>query len=140
MKALRELRLRLHRRELDRRLVQGADPASSPELELRAQELVSPRFRTRMAAALRSTIEIAERPWPGPWSAQVPLQSQAILAERDTLLDLARDVVQEPSISARGMARLTELLTDGRSPLYYPSPRGALQAALRHTRSTLLLG
>jgi hypothetical protein len=38
------------------------------------------------------------------------------------------------------MARLAELLTDGRSRLYAPSPRGALQAALRHTRSTLLLG
>ena len=101
---------------------------------------MSPRFRTRMAAALRGTIEVAERPWPGPWSAQVPLQSQEILAERDTLLDLARDVVHEPSISARGMARLTELLTDGRSPFTSPSPRGALQAALRHTRSTLLLG
>lgn len=38
------------------------------------------------------------------------------------------------------MARLADLLTDGRSPLYYPSPRGALHAALRHTRITLLLG
>jgi hypothetical protein len=55
-------------------------------------------------------------------------------------LDLAREHVEEPRVSARGMARLTELLTDGRSPLYCPAPRGSKRAALRQTRATLLLG
>jgi hypothetical protein len=70
----------------------------------------------------------------------VPVQRSAILGERELMLGLARDLVEEPRVSARGMARLKDLLTDGRSPLYCPAPRGSLRAALRHARTTLLLG
>ena len=68
------------------------------------------------------------------------MQRDAILHERAQLLDLARLLCEEETVSARGTARIEELLTDGRSPLYYPAPRGALAAALRHARVTLLLG
>jgi hypothetical protein len=129
----------LLRRELDRRIARGEDPASSPELSRRARLLVSPGFRARMAAGLRRTIAAAEEPWPSRLSARVPVQRSAILDERERLLGLARALTEEPAVSARGMARIEELLTDGRSPLYYPAPRGALTAALSHTRATLLL-
>jgi hypothetical protein len=130
----------LLRRELDRRIARGADPASSPELSRRARQLVSPGFRARMAAGLRRTIAAAEQPWPSRLSARVPVQRSAILDERERLLGLARALTDEQTVSARGVARVEELLTDGRSPLYYPAPTGALTAALRHTRATLLLG
>jgi hypothetical protein len=61
----------LLRRELDRRIARGADPASSPELSRRARQLVSPGFRARMAAGLRRTIAAAEQPWPSRLSARV---------------------------------------------------------------------
>jgi hypothetical protein len=48
-------------------------------------------------------------------------------------------LTEEEQVSARGVARVEELLTDGRSPLYFPAPRGALAAAARHARVTLLL-
>jgi hypothetical protein len=128
------------RRKLDRKIAQGADPASSPELSCRARQLVSPGFRARMAAGLRRTIAAAEQPRPSPLSARVPVQRRAILDERERLLGLARALTDEETVSARGVARVEELLTDGRSPIYYPSPAGALRAALLHTRATLLLG
>ena len=129
----------LFRRELDRRIAQGADPESSPELSRRARQLVSSDFRARMAAGLRRAIAVAEQPRPTSLSARVPVQRSAILDERERLLGLARTLTEEQAVSARGMARVEELLTDGRSPLYYPAPSGALAAALRHPRSTLLL-
>jgi hypothetical protein len=129
----------LFRRDLDRKIALGADPASSPELSRRARQLVSPGFRARMAAGLRRTIAAAEQPWPRR-STQVPVQRSAILGERGQLLDLAHLLTEEDTVSPRGVARIEELLTDGRSPLYYPAPRGALAAALRHARATLLLG
>jgi hypothetical protein len=130
----------LLRRELDRRIVHGADPASSPALSRRARELVSAGFRARMAAGLRRAIAAAEQPRPSRLSARVPVQRSAILDEREQLVGVARTLIEEETVSARGVARVEELLTDGRSPLYYPAPRGALGAALRHARATLLLG
>jgi len=93
-----------------------------------------------MAAGLQRTITAAERPGRRHLSAQVPVQRSAILEERAQLLSLARLLTEEENVSARGVARVEELLTDGRSPFYYPSPRGTLAAALRHARTTLLLG
>jgi hypothetical protein len=138
-KLVQPFRAWLRRRELDHRIALGADPGSSPELSLRARQLVAPRFRVRMAAGLRGAIRAAEHPWPRGVTAQVPLQRGVILEERAELLGLARLLTEEQTVSARGVARVEELLTDGCSPLYYPSPQGALSAALRHARTTLLL-
>jgi hypothetical protein len=129
----------LFRRRLDRRIAQGAD-LSSPELSRRARQLVSPVFRARMAAGLRRTIAAAEEPTPRRLSAHVPVQRGAILDERSELLRLACLLTEENTVSAKGVARVEELLTDGRSPLYLPAPRGSLAAALSHARATLLLG
>ena len=138
-KLTQAVRAWLLRRELDRRIAQGADPGSSPELSRRARQLIAPGFRARMAAGLRRTISAAEHPWPRGLTAQIPVQRGAILEERAELLRLARLLTEEQTVSARGMARVEQLLTDGRSPLYCPAPRGALSAALRHARITLLL-
>jgi hypothetical protein len=138
-KLIQPFRAWLRRRELDHRIALGADLASSPELTLRARQLVAPGFRARLATGLRRTITAAEHPWPRGLTAQVPLQRGVILEERAELLGLARLLTEEPTVSARGVARVEELLIDGRSPLYYPAPRGALSAALRHARTTLLL-
>jgi hypothetical protein len=130
----------LFRRQLDRKIANGADLSSSPELTQRARQLVSSAFRAQMAAGLRRTIAAAEQPGQSRLSAQVPVQRSAILDERAQLVGLALLLTEEEDVSARGVARVRELLTDGRSPLYYPAPPGALAAALRHARATLLLG
>lgn len=130
----------LRGRQLDRRIAHGADVGSSPELTRRARQLVSAGFRARMADGLRRTIAAAEQPWQRRFSAQVPVQRRAILDERALLIGLACLLTEDATVSARGVARIEELLTNGRSPLYYPSPQGTLAAALRHARTTLLLG
>jgi hypothetical protein len=133
-------RVWLFRRQLDRKIAHGADLGSSPELTRRARQLVSPKLRARMAAGLERTIAAAEQPGQRRLSAQVPVRRSAILGDRAQMLGLARLLTEEETVSARGVARIEELLTDGRSPLYYPSPEGTLAAALRHARATLLLG
>ena len=87
-----------------------------------------------MAAGLQRTITAAEQPGQLRLSAQVPVQRSDILDERAQLLGLARVLTEEDNVSPRGVARVEELLTNGRSPLYYPSPPGTLGAALRHAR------
>ena len=42
-------------------------------------------------------------------------------------------------VSARGVALIEELLTDGSSPFYMSHPEGALDEALRQARAALLL-
>jgi hypothetical protein len=128
------------RRKLDRKIANGVDPSSAPELTRRARQLVSPGCRRRMAAGLQRAMREAERPWRPRLTAQVPIQRGAILDAQAQLLGLARLLTGEEQVSARGVARVEELLTDGRSPLYFPAPRGALAAAARHARVTLLLG
>src|ERR1700751_6180235 len=44
----------LHQFELDRRLADGADPASSPDLRMRARVVAGPRSRRHLVAELES--------------------------------------------------------------------------------------
>lgn len=114
--AYESVRAWLFRRELDRRIAHGADPSASPELRRRARQLVSRGFRARLAAGLRRTIAAAEQPWQQRLTAQVPVQRGAILNERALLIGLAQLLTEEETVSARGVARVEQLLTDGRSP------------------------
>ena len=54
-----------HRRSLTRELSEGATPASSPELTLRAEQLTSDHKRRVLARSLRRTIHEALHPAPG---------------------------------------------------------------------------
>jgi hypothetical protein len=55
------IRTRLGRSRLDKQLAQGVDPAASPELALRAQQLRSPTERARIANALVEALGEARR-------------------------------------------------------------------------------
>jgi hypothetical protein len=137
---LDRFRFRLRRGSLDLRLANGTDPYVSPDLVRRARQLVSPSSRAGLAEAIRGAIAAADAPGGRRFSAAVPLQRADIRAERELLLGLAGELDGRDPVSPRGVARVSRLLTDGRSPLYAPSPRGALRAELRHLRMTLLMG
>jgi hypothetical protein len=128
----------LRRGALDRRLAHGADPRATPELARRARQLTSRRCRAGLAEGIRNLIDAAEEPERG-YSAAVPLQRRAILAERDFLLALAADLRSDDELSPRGIALVEHLLTDGMSPLYAPGPEGGLHNALTHARAALHL-
>jgi hypothetical protein len=53
-----------HRRSLTRELSEGANPASSPELSLRAQQLTTDHKRRLLARSLRRAVHEARHPAP----------------------------------------------------------------------------
>ena len=55
------IRTRLSRAVLDEELAYGADPAASPDLALRAEQLSSRAERARIADALRETLGAESR-------------------------------------------------------------------------------
>jgi hypothetical protein len=131
-------RVWLRRGTLDSSLAHGADPSATRELSRRARQLTSRRSRAALAQGIRNLIDAAEEPRRG-YTAAVPVQSREILSERTFLLELADELAGEDKLSPRGIALVEGLLTDGTSPVYAPSPEGALHAALTHARATLHL-
>jgi hypothetical protein len=119
--------LSVSRLGLDRELAAGVDPRSRPLLALRAEQLVRRRYRRRLAGAVERLIDEldANRGW---WlSAAVPFLRDQVAEARPTLLALARALRSEQPIEPRGVALLSNLLTDTESPLYTRTARGALQ-------------
>ena len=123
-----------------RGLAAGASPSSSPDLELRSQQLLSARNRRVLAQSLERMVDAGEER-PRAYSSVVPLRRAAILRERQALLALAaelRDTDQQ--VFVRGVALVERLLTDGCSPFYMETEEETLGGAVRHARSALFLG
>jgi hypothetical protein len=127
------LRVRLNRLHLDDRLAQGADPASSPELRLRAAQLLDDR--AELAAAVERSIHDARRPAPA-FSARAPVRRAELLDCVDDLVALAERLRQAGPMDVRGVAMARVLLTDGGSPLYRSSDV-SLRYAVRSARLAL---
>ncbi len=131
-------RVWLHKRSLDRRIAQGADPHESPELARRVRQLSSRRWRNGLAVGLRRMVEAAEEPRSG-MTSQVPLNRREILADRELFLELARDLSSPDDLKPRGIACVERLLTDSCSPCFVTSRPGELGPALRQARAALHL-
>jgi hypothetical protein len=108
------LRVLFHRDPLDQELAQGADPAGSKALELRARQLLS--RRTKLAARLEGVLEQAHA--SAVFTAEVPVRRADVrdcAADLRALADRLRD---ERSIDVQGVALTSQLLSDGAGPLY----------------------
>ncbi len=117
---------------LDEALASGADPGGEPLLAARAEQLLAPANRRRLAASLRDAVERATIPTAS--SAAVPLAATAVRANSGLLLALAARLDSELPVGASGVARAQLLVTDGASDLYAPGNglplQGAVEAAL----------
>ena len=69
--------------------------------------------------------------------AQVPLCRRGVLAAADQLEELAARLVAPGPLSARGIAQVRLLLTDGRSPLYFGATTEGLRAAVSRALADL---
>jgi hypothetical protein len=116
------LRVRLHRRRLDRELAQGLDPESWSDRALRARQLTNARTRRRIARGLRGVVASADRPSGPVLSAAPPACRTAVVPWREALLGLADRLQQPGLVNPCGVARALVLLTDGTGPLYNPGP------------------
>jgi hypothetical protein len=137
---------------LDRELAGGASPEASATLAARAIRLTSMDFRRGLAASLQRVLVAAgesavlrSHPATGPASLavarppRVPLRLARISQSAPGLADLVGHLVQPGPVPARGVAMLSQLVTDGAGPLYREASRDDLGAIVERAARTLSL-
>ena len=121
---------------LDRELAAGIGPQASEAHALRARTITGRRSRASVARGLQRVIRAATDTAPG-FTAAVRPDRREVLAARTVIEALGRRLRAPEPVSARGMAMLGGLLTEGTSPLYRPDQAGALGSQLRAAAAAL---
>jgi hypothetical protein len=127
------IRSRFGRAELDSELANGADPAGSAELALRAEQLSSPAERARIANVLVETLGDARR--GEPMTLRIRPQRAAVRAAADEILALALRLRDEQPAGVRGLAMAARLI-DRSGPLYR-TDAGDLDGAIASAHAAL---
>jgi hypothetical protein len=126
-----------HRHALTLTLAEGADPASRPELALRARQLTDRRHRRTIARTLRRIVEEAHRPALARANV-ILIRRGPVLDAEDVLVALASRLDSPAEVRPQGMAQLERVLTNAAySPLYNPSQPGTLRRQLAAVLSAL---
>jgi hypothetical protein len=113
---------------LDRALIAGADPASSPRLAARAARLTTRSTRAELAEGLELLLARAQHP---PSSRALAPRHASILANAELMRELASTLRGPAPLYARGVAMIHRLLTDGTGPVYTARDGAALERELR---------
>lgn len=129
------LRVSTQASALDNALARGASPLHSPELALRARQLVEPKRRELLAHTLESLCEHAERATPS--TTTVPLPRDEITESGESLRVLARRLRDPGPVYAAGAAMVSALLRDGTGPAFTLGAGPALRRALRAATAAL---
>jgi len=133
---------------LDHQLAEGARPETSAVLAARAMFLTSVGFRRALAASLRRILAAAASPVPDgpprpPATAvarrpYVPLRRDRIAGSASELAGLAGFLVKQGPVPARGVAMVSQLLTDGGGPLYRAGSRDDLDDLIERASQALI--
>ncbi len=128
------VRTRFGRAALDSELANGADPASSAELALRAEQLRSPAERARIANRLVEALGDARRGEP---VALRPRQHRdAVRGAADDILALVLRLRDDRPVGIAGVAAAARLVDDRRSAMYRDDA-GDLHDAIRSAQSAM---
>lgn len=120
---------------LDRQLADGADPADSPALNVRAAQLTQPPVRERIATALERWAT-ASTGTPRRFEARPP--DAAIARNQHELRELAALLRGRAPLYVSGIARLRLVIVNG-TGLAYTDPTGeGLARELKQARQALL--
>ncbi len=129
--------VRVHAFALDRQLADGAPVDSDPILALRALELVRPRRRRALAKDLHNLMaECERRPAPLARSGS-PIRRERVRQAVPELSSVIDHLLAPVPVSARAMAQVRLLLTDGMSPLFRPGTVAELRAQARRIADSL---
>lgn len=133
------VRVRWQRLALDSALAAGADPATSPDLALRARQLAAPKARESLADSIERLLDLAARGSAAQFaSIRVPFSREQVEATRPRLTGLIEALRTERRQPVQGLARASLLVEGGRGPLYvHDSPHG-LERAVEATLSKLV--
>ena len=102
---------------LDGELAEGADPLGSDELSLRTGQLRSVKSRARLARSLLGALEFADRQLPADPAVARLIRRAEVRECRGLLLELAERLRDDWPLSAQGLAKISQLVTQGDSPL-----------------------
>jgi hypothetical protein len=123
---------RLRAGKFDRMLAVGVPAPEGSAIAVHQARLTSAKEREDIAGALRQSV-LDAKTGGTPLSSRVPVDPDNV-ADAEDLIDAITLRLHSPRpVSARGMARLRALLSDGRGPLYQfgrGDLKGRLGAAL----------
>ena len=119
---------RVHAFGLDRALARGVAPESSPALELRAETLIGPAA-WQLGEHVRQILHLARSDRRFPIHT-VPICRRLVRDVEPELTLLAQGLLDDQPVDVRGVARVRELLCDGRGPLYGAGDAGELRRAV----------
>jgi hypothetical protein len=125
-----QVRVRFSADASERRLADGANPLASPQLALRARQLVDRRTRRSLAFRIKMIVRSAEETVPDPQAA-VLYDLAAVRAAADDLCALADGLLDRRTVAERGVAMTSMLLRDGYGPIYNPSAPLPLRYCVR---------
>ena len=119
---------------LDRQLAAGTQPEANAILAARAMFLTSARYRRALATSLRRMLAASAVPAsPHPmaearsplaaFKPHLPLRRDLIAGSASELSGLASCLTAARPVPARGVALVSQLLTDGCGPLYRAGAR-----------------
>jgi len=111
------LRTWRRRAQLDDALAAGADPTSSPELELRAAQLESWAGRSRLANQIVKRLGKAHAPNLGPFTGAADRRNAQIREYADNLRALVARLRDGEPVDVQGAAMAARLVDDRDGPL-----------------------
>jgi hypothetical protein len=120
---------------LDSQLAAGRSPESTHRSATRAQQLTSPTMRQELARNWDHLLDVTNRT-PVARSPRAPLLRESIKDTEADLREMLTKLATPLPVSARGVAMVRVLLTDGTGPLFNPhcstDLRTAIQDATAH--------
>jgi hypothetical protein len=108
---------RLRAYQLDRQLAVGVPAPAGSALAVHQARLTSSAEREAIARALRLAVHDAHA-WLPPLASRIPVHSNNIAAAEDLIDTITLRLHAPRPVSARGMARLRLVLSDGCGPMY----------------------
>ena len=130
------IRVRLHRRVLDREIAAGAGVDADPARALRALQLTGPSERRCVAALLGNILEAADERHADP-ASHVRLNHADVLAARRGILALIEVLRSEQTVTARGVALARLLTEERRSPMLCEGTGRTVQQAVSEALAAL---
>lgn len=108
---------RLRSARFDAMLAVGAPTPPGSAIAARAAQLTSTAEREVVAATLRRCLREATGPHV-VWSSRIPLHRNNIAAAEATINAITLRLHSPQPVAARGMARLSRVISDGVGPMY----------------------
>ena len=121
---------------LDENLAHGASPEATAPLALRARALAHDEFRQDLARSAQQILAEAQRTSSRRGPA-IPICRDRVREATTELGELISRLRSPGPLPVRGVAQVSVLFGDGRSPLYHRGSRDDLRARLREATDAL---